>query len=276
MPLALVLSSFVAASRIGGGAQQYVLAAHRIDPVLAPTSLFGRSPAKGAVGEPTPPDVFRRMLGDIEADAVFGMVDLVITGHFSLPEQVRIAAGVLERVRATAPRQPVVIVDPIMGDAPYGRYVQPGVAEEVMQRLVPLADWITPNLWELEQMVGRPLTSAAETAAACRELGRKALVTSPPLADDRAGLLFCAADRACLFTHARRDKAPKGTGDFVAASFGAGLVEGMSPAHAAERTACAITDVIEAAAEMGAGELPVVAMADRVVRPCAGVTIELL
>ncbi|HEX7943222.1 MAG TPA: pyridoxine kinase, partial [Phenylobacterium sp.] len=67
MPLALILSSFVAASRIGGAAQQYVLAAHKIDPVLAPTVMFGRTPARGGKGEVTSPDVFRRMLGDIEA-----------------------------------------------------------------------------------------------------------------------------------------------------------------------------------------------------------------
>src|SRR4051794_5929282 len=118
MPVALILSSFVSASRIGGGAQQYVLAAHRIDPVLAPTVLFGRSPALGAQGEVTTPEVFRRMLGDIEADAIFGQVDLVITGHFSSPEQVEITARLLERVRAGGGRQPVVIVDPIMGDEP--------------------------------------------------------------------------------------------------------------------------------------------------------------
>src|SRR5512142_937495 len=149
MPLALILSSFVAASRIGGAAQQYVLAAHRIDPVLAPTAMFGRSPAKGAQGQATAPDTLRRMLGDIEADAVFGMVDLVITGHFSLPEQAEIAAEALVRIRDQAARRPVVIVDPIMGDAPKGLYVTPEVAEAVAARLVPLADWITPNLWEL-------------------------------------------------------------------------------------------------------------------------------
>src|SRR4029077_9589198 len=95
MTLALVLSSFVAASRIGGAAQQYVLAAHGIDPVLAPTVMFGRSPARGGVGEVTAPAVRRRMLADIEADALFVLVDLVITGHFSLPEQVEIAAETL-------------------------------------------------------------------------------------------------------------------------------------------------------------------------------------
>ena len=65
MPLALILSSFVAASRIGGAAQQYVLAAHKIDPVLAPTVMFGRTPARGGRGEVTQPDVFRRMLGAV-------------------------------------------------------------------------------------------------------------------------------------------------------------------------------------------------------------------
>src|SRR3546814_2464752 len=108
MALALILSSFVAASRIGGAAQQYVLAAHGIDPVLAPTVMFGRSPARGSQGQVTAPDVFARMLADIEADAVFGMVDLVITGHFSLPEQVEIAAGVLGRIREDSQRPPVM------------------------------------------------------------------------------------------------------------------------------------------------------------------------
>ncbi|MDB5463979.1 MAG: pdxK, partial [Phenylobacterium sp.] len=118
MPLALVLSSFVAASRIGGAAQQYVLAAHGIDPVLVPTVMLGRNPARGSEGQATPPELFARMLADVEADAIFGMVDLMITGHFSSREQVEIAADALVRVQAAAERAPVVIVDPIMGDTP--------------------------------------------------------------------------------------------------------------------------------------------------------------
>src|SRR5438445_9611235 len=154
MPLALILSSFVAASRIGGAAQQYLLAAHRIDPVLVPTVMLGRNPSRGAHGQATPPDIFSQMLADVEADALFGLVDLVITGHFSSPEQVEIAAAALTRVQAASERAPVVVVDPILGDAPPdggrgGLYVSPQVAEAVASRLVPLADWITPNLWEL-------------------------------------------------------------------------------------------------------------------------------
>src|SRR5947209_13468054 len=198
MALALIMSSFVAASRIGGSAQQYVLAAHRIDPVLAPTAMFGRSPAKGSQGGVTAPPVFRRMLADIQADAVFGYVDLVITGHFSLAAQVEIAADALERIRAASERRPVVVVDPIMGDAPKGLYVKPEVAAAVADRLVPLADWITPNVWELGRLAGAEVVDAKSAAAAARKLGRPALVTSVPDGDGEIGLLFAEGETAVL------------------------------------------------------------------------------
>lgn len=276
MPVALILSSFVAASRIGGGAQQYVLAAHRIDPVLAPTVLFGRNPATGAAGDVTAPEVLRRMLADIEADAVFGEVDLVITGHFSLPEQVEIAAGLLERVRAAASRPPKVVVDPIMGDAPKGLYVKPEVADAVARRLIPLADWITPNLWELQRLAGAEIADARGAAAACRKLGVSALVTSVPSGEGEIGLLFCDPGEATLFSHQRLAHAPNGTGDLVTASFAAGLIEGMSPAAAAERAARVAAETVQAALEWGAPDLPIVALADRLVSPTAQVRIERL
>lgn len=281
MPLALIMSSFVAASRIGGAAQQYVLAAHRIDPVLAPTVMFGRSPAKGGQGEVTSPAVFARMLADIEADAIFGMVDLVVTGHFSSPHQVEIAAGVLSRVREAKRNgafrdRPVVVVDPIMGDTPKGLYVTPEVADVVADLLVPLADYITPNLWELDLLAGRELTDLPGIRDAARELGIPALVTSVPAGADEVGLLYVDANDAVLFAHARLPEAPNGTGDLVTASFGAWLVAGKPPLEAAEWAARAAAETVKAAQSWHAPELPIVALAERLVRPTAEVRIERL
>ena len=276
MPTALILSSFVAAERIGGAAQQYVLAAHRIDPVLAPTVMFGRSPAKGAEGEVTSPAVLRRMLADIEADAIFGYLDLVITGHFSLASQVEIAADALERVRAASTRRPVVIVDPIMGDTPNGLYVKSEVAVAVADRLVPLADWITPNLWELGRLSGAAVADARSAVAAARKLGRPALVTSVPGGQDEIGILFVDAGRAVLFAHPKLPKAPNGTGDLVTASFGAGLVEGLEPVAAAERAARAVAEAVAASRSLRTLDLPLVAIAERLVNPKAQVRVETL
>ena len=281
MPLALILSSFVAASRIGGAAQQYVLAAHRIDPVLAPTELFGRSPAKGAKGEITPPEVLARMLADIEADAIFGLVDLFLTGHFSSAEQVEIAAGVIERVRGADrdgayAAKPVVVVDPVMGDAPKGLYVKPEVAEAVARRLVPNADFITPNLWELGRLTGREITTTAEARAAALELGVPALVTSAPARPGELGLLYVDGQQAVLFAHPKLPSVSNGTGDLVAAAFGAGLVEGRSPVDAAEHAARAAAEAVKAAQVWRSPELPIVALAERLARPSEQVRTERL
>lgn len=276
MPLALILSSFVAASRIGGAAQQYVLAAHKIDPVLVPTVMLGRNPARGSGSQPTPPELFARMLADVEADALFGLVDLVITGHFSSAEQVEIAAAALGRIQAASERAPVVLVDPILGDDPNGLYVTPEVAEAVKSQLVPLADWITPNLWELGHLTGAEIADAGAAVAAARRLGKPALVTSAPAADGETGLLFVDADSATLFVHARLPTAPNGTGDLVAASFGAGLVEGLAPLAAAERAARAASEAVQAAQDWRAPELPIVALGQRLVRPTAELRIERL
>ena len=277
MSVALIVSSFVAASRIGGAAQQFVLAAHGIDPVLAPTVMYGRSPERGAQGEVTEPAVLRRMLGDIEADALFGLVDLVITGHFSSAAQVEIAADLLERIRASRQfKKPVLLVDPIMGDAPKGLYVDEGAAQAVATRLDPLADWITPNLWELGRLTDSNPLDAAAVAAAARSLGRPALVTSAPARDGEAAMILVEADSAVLFAHPRLPASPSGTGDLAAASFAAGLVQGLTPAAAAERAAGAAYLSVAAAQAWGSPELPVVALGNQLTHPDVPIRIETL
>ena len=77
-----------------------------------------------------------------------------------------------------------------------------------------------------------------------------------------------------LFAHPKRETAPNGTGDLVTASFGAGLVEGRDPRDAAERAARAAAEVVAMAEVWNASELPIVAMADRIVNPTAEVRIE--
>src|SRR5471030_2479090 len=104
MARVLILSSYVAASRVGGGAQSLALARLGIEPILVPTVLFGRHPGYGPPGgSPVEPETFEAMIGGIEAQGLFGKLDAVITGHFSAPEQVAIAADTLGRVRLAAP-----------------------------------------------------------------------------------------------------------------------------------------------------------------------------
>jgi pyridoxine kinase len=280
MPLALILSSYVAASRVGGGAQQFALAPFGIDPVLVPTVLFGRSPAKGPPGgAAVDADTFAAMLEGVEAEGVFRLADLVITGHFSLAEQVEQAALAIEKVRA-APREgafsprPRIIVDPVLGDEPKGLYVKPEVAEAVAARLVPLADWLTPNAWELSHLTGRSIAGPAGAAAAAKAVGKPCLVSSVPAGEGRIGLVCHDGHFARLYTHERLAFAPNGTGDLLTAVFAAQLLLGLAPLIAAEGAARTVLEAVRAAAAWNAPELPLVALGESLVRPTARVAIE--
>lgn len=282
MPLALILSSYVAASRIGGGAQQYALAEFGLDPVLIPTVMLGASPAKGGRGRATDAELFGLLLEGLQTQNLLGRIDLVLTGHFSLPEQVSMACEAIEKIRA-ADRAgafrpaPVVVVDPILGDAPKGLYVKPEVAEILAARLVPMADWITPNLWELSHLSGREAVDAATAVEAVKSLGKSALVTSAPGAEGEIGVLLCTPEETTLCAHRRFETVPNGTGDLVAAAFAAGLVKGLSDAAAAEGAAMAVAEALTAAAaEPCPVDLPLVALGERLARPICTVRVERL
>lgn len=243
MPQALIFSSFVAAGGIGGGAQVAALAQRGIEATLVPTVMLGRSPAKGAAGRATDPDLFRAMIADVEAEGAFE-ADLIITGHFSFADQVMAVAEALARLEG------LVVVDPVLGDMPKGLYVKPEVAEAVATRLVPQADWITPNLWELAHLSGRAITTPAEAITAVRSLGRSALITSAPLGEGETGLICCTATAARLYRHHHVAAAPNGTGDMATALFAAGLIEGLEPWTAAERTATALAERLAPGSEV--------------------------
>jgi pyridoxine kinase len=276
MSLALILSSSVAASRIGGSAQSFVFAAFQIDPVLVPTVQFGTSPAKAGRGRATEAEHFREMLEDIEAVGLFPLFDIVLTGHFSSAAQVELAAAAIDRVRAASehPSGPVVVVDPILGDHPKGLYVKPEVADALEALLLPRADWITPNVWELERLTGLSASTPQAAAHAARQLEPPALVTSVPAGEGGVGLLLVEEDAATLFVHPLRQGVPNGTGDLVTAVFAAGLIGDAGPRAAAERAARAAVEAVEAAVAWNAPELPLVVLGQRLVRPGAQVRIE--
>ena len=280
MPLALILSSYVAASRVGGGGQQYAFAAFGIDPVLVPTVVFGRHPGKGAPGGSAVADeVFASATEAALDDIALAYADAVVAGYFASAEQVGTAARVIGRLRAAADRRSitaslVVVVDPIMGDDEGGLYVKPEVADAIAVELLPRADWVTPNLWELQRLTGERAVGPASAVDAARRLPCPALVTSVPAGPGEIGAVCVAGGRAMFYAHPRREQAPKGTGDLVAAVFTAGLVGGADPFAAAERAMRATAEAVDAAAEWNAPELPLVALGGRIVRPSAALRVE--
>lgn len=268
MAYALILSSHVAASRVGGTVQALALAAFRIDSILTPTVLYGRHPGWGAPGGAlVPVEAFEGMLDGVEANGLFAQIDLVLTGYFASAAQVRAAGRAIDAVRA-APRtgedarRPLVIIDPVMGDAGKGLYVNPEVADAIVAELVPRADIVAPNGWELERLSHSQIRDPAGAVQAARVLNKPVLVSSVPRGRE-IGVVYADRRQAWLAAHLKAPHAPNGAGDLLTALFAASLLEGQPISYALARAVGGVCETIAFANARGYPELPVTEMGPR-------------
>jgi pyridoxine kinase len=281
MPLALILSSHVAGSRVGGSAQAAALAPFKIDSMVIPTVLYGRHPGWGAPGGAAVPiEAFEGMLDGVEANGLFGLVDVVITGYFASAAQVRAAARVIDAVRA-APRDGAfskkarVVVDPTLGDAGKGLYVPVEVADATAAELITRADLIAPNSWELQRLTGADARDPKDAVRAARLLGRPVLVSSVQRGAE-VGVVYADHKEAWLAAHARAPHAPNGTGDLLTALFAASMIEGQTISYGLARAVGGVAETVTAALAWASPELPIVAMGARLKQASPSVRMERL
>ena len=258
MPRVLILSSYVAASRVGGSAQAVALARLGIEPVLIPTVLFGRHPGWGAPGgAAVAAETMAGMLEGVEGQGFFPQFDALICGYFADQAQVALAARTIDTLRAA--RAGVrVVVDPIMGDEGVGLYVRAAVAEAIAADLVPRAGLVTPNAWELERLTGAKVTNPSTAVAAAARLGKPALVSSVR-AGAEIGVVYADAGRGWLAAHALETLAPKGTGDLLSAYFTAALIQRLALHDALQAAVGAVAELAGSAgfADPEVGRLPI-------------------
>jgi pyridoxal kinase len=219
---AIILSSLVAGSRVGGGVSAAVLTRAGFTPEHVPTVIFGRHPGLGAPGGGAVPDpVFSGALEGLLAHGAHIRAHAILTGYFASAEQVRAASAFIQTAKVANPDL-FVLVDPICGDGVAdgtagGLYVKRETAEAIAARLIPLADLITPNAFELAFLTGRPVTDASSAEAAARTLARPVLVTSVPDGPGRLRVMMTDAGASCSASVDRLEGVPHGTGDLLAA-----------------------------------------------------------
>jgi pyridoxine kinase len=281
MPSALIMSSHVAGSRVGGTVQALALTQFKIDSFHVPTVLYGRHPGWGAPGgAAVPVEAFEGMLDGIEANGLFGLTDLVITGYFASPEQVRAAARAIDAVRA-APRdeahqkKPIVVVDPTIGDSGKGLYVPPEVANAIQAELLPRADLIAPNAWELQRISGADARDPRAAVLAARMLPAPVLVSSVTCGNE-TGVVYADRNEAWLAAHPRHPSAPNGVGDLLTALFAASMYEGQTISYGMARAVGGVFETVAAARSWVSPELPIVAMGARIKQTSPAVRMELL
>lgn len=229
----VVLSSWVAHGHVGLSAAAPALQALGHTVTGLPTVILSNHPGWPRVaGHPVPVEALEDMLAAIDGNGWLDGADAILTGYLPTAAHVRFACAAIERVRARAPGCRVV-VDPILGDHPDGLYIAEAAAFAIRDRLVRLADVLTPNGFELGWLTGQRCATPGEVLAAAERLlgmgtAQSVLATSVPLSPRETGVLEAGARHAALYPVPRLEGVPHGVGDVFAAFAAAGLGTGTA------------------------------------------------
>ena len=236
MARVLALSSWVSAGHVGLSAAAPVLAALGHEVTQIPTMILSNHLGWPHVASrDVPPDQMRGFIDAIDENGWLDNHDAVLVGFLPTRRHVEATQEFIERLRRR-PSPPFIVLDPVIGDDPKGLYVPEEVAAGLLDNLLPLANCITPNRFELEWLSGHPVTSLREALAACRSLlnampGLKIHGTSAPIGPNETGVLSVGASSSALFTTPRLEDIPNGTGDVFSALISGGYSVGATLGH---------------------------------------------
>ena len=274
MTTILSIQSSVAYGHVGNSAATFPLMRIGVEVWPVITVHFSNHTGYGAWRGPllSAQDVADVVRG-IDERGVLGRVDAVLSGYQGAEEMGAEVLRTVELVRQRNPRA-VYCCDPVIGDVGRGVYVRSGIPEFMRDQVVPRAQIVTPNHFELDLLTGRETNTVAEVleaADALRATGPDVvLVTSTVLAGgnpDEILMLVDTADGAWQVTTPRLERSFTGSGDLTAALFLAHYLEGDDAGVAMGRTADVVYSLLLATTEAGSDELLLVQAQDQLVSP---------
>ena len=262
----LSIQSSVAYGHVGNSAAVFPLQRLGVEVMPVHTVNFSNHTGYGAWRGPLidPADV-RDVVTGIEERGAFADTDAILSGYQGGEGIADVILDAVARVKAANPAA-LYACDPVMGNAKSGCFVAPAIPVLLRDRVVPAADIITPNQFELGFLTGTEpdtLASTLESADLARAMGPSVvLVTSVERPDREPGtieMLAVTPEGAWLVTTPYLPLKANGSGDVTAALFTAHYVRTRNAAEALARTTSSVFDLLRTTHESGRRELELVA-----------------
>ncbi|MGH3334025.1 MAG: pyridoxal kinase PdxY, partial [Nocardioidaceae bacterium] len=201
----------------------------------------------------------------VEDRGALDRCDAVLSGYQGAED---VGSVILDAVATVKERNPgaIYFCDPVMGDVGRGFFVRPGIPEFMRDRVVPAADVITPNQFELGFLADTETSTLDDVLLAAdkvRETGPGTVLVTSVLHDetpeDSLDMVVVSGDGAWTVRTPRLPINPPGAGDLTAAVFLANLLAGHDLPVALARTTSSVFAVMEATAMSGEREMQIVA-----------------
>jgi len=270
----LSIQSHVAYGHVGNSAAAFPLQRIGIEVWPVHTVQFSNHTAYGARrGRAFSGGAIRSVVEGIEERGVLGECDGVISGYLGSADIGEAVVDTVGRVKGANPAARYCC-DPVIGDVGRGVFVRRGIPELICDRALPVADFATPNQFELDFLTGRRTTTLAETLAAVDALHaigpRVVLVTSLRLDDTPVDALDLIASDSIDRFRLRTPLLPitaHGAGDVMAALFFAQHLSTGSTAEALSLAASSLFGVLSRTAEQGVQEMLLIEAQEEFVAP---------
>ena len=192
-----------------------------------------------------------------ELDAVFTDIrpDAVKIGMVSEAELIRVIARKLKEYRASH-----IVLDPVMVATSGAKLISDDAISSLTEYLLPLAELITPNIPEAEQLSGRAITSEEDMISAAREISSRygccTLLKGGHRLNDANDLL--CRDGEILWFRGKRIHNPNthGTGCTLSSAIAANLAKGFPLDDSVGRAKEYISGALGAMLDLGKGSGP--------------------
>jgi pyridoxine kinase len=229
----LMISSYVARDPVGLTANVPPLHRAGIEVIGLPTVVLSNHPIRPHIaGMTLEPTLLENMIGALEKNGWFASFDAVFSGYLPTAGHVEIVAAAVKRLRDLNPAM-TYICDPIFGDDPKGHYIDERAAAATRELLLPLADVLTPNRFELSWLSGFDVKSPSDAVEAVSRLGVPLVAaTSIPSGSSQLATVLVTKSGAFMGNVEKWNDVPHGTGDIFAGCLTAKLMLGQSAQQA--------------------------------------------
>ncbi|NVK34170.1 MAG: pyridoxal kinase PdxY [Rhodobacteraceae bacterium] len=277
-PTILVVTSQVVRGGISGRGLLFALERLGHNVWFVPTILLPWHPGHGKATRIVPPvSDFAALIDDLAGSEKLGEIRGVITGYLGGPEQAAAIAKLVKAVKTASP-EALYLCDPVMGDHfsedHGGLYIPEPTAEAVRDELVPLADIVTPNRFELGWLTDQQVETETQALNAARQLGsdRVLVTSSPAMRRNSISNLLVTQKAALAAEHQSMPKPPNGTGDLISGLLLSNILAGRSDEDALMRSAASTFEVVARSVKQGADELLLPQEQDSIAQPMAMVS----
>ncbi|HQF03259.1 MAG TPA: pyridoxal kinase PdxY [Phycicoccus sp.] len=274
MTTILSIQSAVAYGHVGNSAAVFPLQRLGVEVWPVYTVNFSNHTGYGAWRGPLiPADDVREVITGIEEREAMPEIDAVLSGYQGGIQIGDVILDAVARVKAANPKA-IYACDPVMGNAKSGCFVHPDIPILLRERVVPKADLITPNQFELGFLTETEpdtLESTLESVARAQAMGPSTvLVTSvlrPDRPEDTIEMLAVHGDGAWIVQTPQLPMKANGSGDVTAALFTAHLLETGDPGAALGRTVSSVFDLLQRTLDSGRRELQLVQSQEEIAHP---------